>query len=163
MNQPYQNSSDRRTLRNALGEFATGITVVTAHVQRRQGGRRHHQFLCLGFARAAAGAVEPWPALAVAGGFRVVQPLCDQRACRRPGRAFAALFAVGTTDELAGIDLSIGAGGTPILPGCCAWFECRNEIRYPGGDHLILVGYVESFRREKAPLVFHGGRYRELA
>jgi flavin reductase (DIM6/NTAB) family NADH-FMN oxidoreductase RutF len=50
------------------------------------------------------------------------------------------------------------------LPGCSAWFECRNEIRYPGGDHVILVGYVEGFRREaKAPLVFHGGRYRELA
>jgi flavin reductase (DIM6/NTAB) family NADH-FMN oxidoreductase RutF len=31
MNQPYQNSSDRRTFRNALGEFATGVTVVTAH------------------------------------------------------------------------------------------------------------------------------------
>jgi hypothetical protein len=29
---------------------------------------------------------------------------------------------------------------------------------------VILVGYVEGFRREaKAPLIFHGGRYRELA
>jgi len=36
-------------------------------------------------------------------------------------------------------------------------------MRYPGGDHLILVGCVENFRREdKPPLIFHGGRYRTL-
>jgi len=59
--------------------------------------------------------------------------------------------------------LTVGAGGTPILPGCCAWFECRNEMRYPGGDHLIFLGHVESFQREaKPPLIFHGGCYRTL-
>jgi hypothetical protein len=67
-------------------------------------------------------------------------------------------FSQSQEDRFAGIDLKVGAGGTPMLPGCSAWFECRNEIRYPGGDHVILVGYVENFRRqEKPPLVFHGG------
>ena len=76
---------------------------------------------------------------------------------------FSQRFSQSGRDDLSDIDLSIGAGGAPILPGCCAWFECRNEIRYPGGDHLILVGLVEAFhRQEKLPLVFHRGRYREL-
>jgi flavin reductase (DIM6/NTAB) family NADH-FMN oxidoreductase RutF len=73
-------------------------------------------------------------------------------------------FSQSMEDRFAGLDLKVGAGNTPLLAGCSAWFECRNEIRYPGGDHVILVGYVENFRREaKPPLVFHGGRYRKLA
>ena len=77
---------------------------------------------------------------------------------------FSQRFSQSREDRFAGIDLKVGAGGTPLLPGCCAWFECRNEMRYAGGDHLILVGHVESFHREqKQPLIFHGGRYRTLA
>jgi flavin reductase (DIM6/NTAB) family NADH-FMN oxidoreductase RutF len=72
-------------------------------------------------------------------------------------------FSQSQNDRFAGIDTIVGAGGTPILPGCSAWFECRNEMRYPGGDHIILVGYVENFsRQEKRPLIFHGGQYRKL-
>jgi flavin reductase (DIM6/NTAB) family NADH-FMN oxidoreductase RutF len=77
---------------------------------------------------------------------------------------FSQRFSQSNRDDLANIDISIGTGGAPILPGCCAWFECRNEMRYPGGDHLIFVGLVEGFhRQDKLPLVFHRGRYRELA
>jgi len=76
---------------------------------------------------------------------------------------FSQRFAQSQGDRFATVDWQTGAGGTPLLPGCCAWFECRNEMRYPGGDHLILVGCVENFRREdKPPLIFHGGRYRTL-
>ena len=56
-----------------------------------------------------------------------------------------------------------GRGGTPLLEGCCAVLECRNEIQHAGGDHLIFIGRIESCSRmDKAPLVFHGGRYRIL-
>ena len=72
-------------------------------------------------------------------------------------------FSQSQSDRFGGIALKVGAGGTPILPGCCAWFECRNEFRYPGGDHVILVGHVENLHREdKPPLIFHGGNYRFL-
>ena len=32
-----------------------------------------------------------------------------------------------------------GPGGTPLIDGCCAWFECSHEAHYPGGDHLIFL------------------------
>jgi flavin reductase (DIM6/NTAB) family NADH-FMN oxidoreductase RutF len=76
---------------------------------------------------------------------------------------FSQRFSQSRADKFSGIDVRVGPGGTPILPGCCAWFGCRNEMRYPGGDHLILVGHVESLHCEKRPpLIFHGGRYRAL-
>ena len=73
--------------------------------------------------------------------------------------------------KFAGLEFTPGSGGAPLLPGCCAWFECRNETRHAGGDvdehaggdHLIFVGLVEKFRRtDQPPLLFHGGQYRTL-
>jgi flavin reductase (DIM6/NTAB) family NADH-FMN oxidoreductase RutF len=72
-------------------------------------------------------------------------------------------FATSDNEKFAGLDFSPGVGGAPLLPGCCAWFECRNEARHAGGDHIIFVGLVERFRREdREPLVFQGGRYRKV-
>jgi flavin reductase (DIM6/NTAB) family NADH-FMN oxidoreductase RutF len=50
MNQPYPIQLDSRSLRDALGEFATGVAVVTARSANGAAGRRHHQFLRLGVA-----------------------------------------------------------------------------------------------------------------
>ncbi|MCX7165144.1 MAG: flavin reductase family protein [Rhodocyclales bacterium] len=163
MNQPYQYSFDPRSLRDALGEFATGVTVVTARAADGQPiGVTINSF--------ASVSLEPplvlWslglqsPSLAVfesCSHYAVNVLAADQS-------EFAQRFSQSQGDRFAGIEWKDGAGATPILPGCCAWFECRNEMRYPGGDHRIFVGYVENLRREeKLPLVFHGGRYRALA
>ena len=73
-------------------------------------------------------------------------------------------FAARSGDRFAGVPVHEGAFGVPQIDGSCATFECANEIQYAGGDHLIFVGRVEHFAQdeEKSPLIFHGGRYREL-
>ena len=163
MNQPFPIQFDSRSLRDALGEFATGVAVVTA----RGGDGQPVGVTINSFASVS---LEPplvlWslglhsPSLAAfesCSHYAVNILAADQV-------EFSQRFSQAQEDRFAGIATMPGAGGTPLLPGCSAWFECRNEIRYPGGDHLSLVGFVENFRREpKAPLVFHGGRYRELA
>lgn len=162
MNQPYQYSFDARSFRDALGEFATGVAVVTARGADGQPvGVTINSF--------ASVSLEPplvlWslglqsPSLAVfesCSHYAVNVLAADQT-------EFSQRFAQSQSDKFAGIELQTGAGGVQLLPGCSAWFECRNEMRYPGGDHIILVGHVESFHREeKPPLIFHGGRYRVL-
>ncbi len=163
MNPPYQHLLDLRRLRDALGEFATGVAVVTARSADGQPvGVTINSF--------ASVSLEPplvlWslglesPSLAVfeSCSHYAVNVLAADQA------EFSQRFSQSQSDKFAGIDLKVGAGGTPLLPGCCARFECRNEMRYPGGDHVILVGFVEGFsREEKSPLIFHGGRYRSLA
>lgn len=50
--------------------------------------------------------------------------------------------------------------GAPLLPNALAHFECRNEKRYDGGDHLIIIGAVERLsHRDGEPLLFNAGRY----
>jgi flavin reductase (DIM6/NTAB) family NADH-FMN oxidoreductase RutF len=57
-----------------------------------------------------------------------------------------------------------GTGGVPVLDGVLAVLECRVWARYPGGDHVILVGEVlaHSSDREKSPLVYAGGKLTGL-
>ena len=57
-----------------------------------------------------------------------------------------------------------GTGGVPVLDGVLAVLECRVWARYPGGDHVILVGEVlaHSSDPEKSPLVYAGGQLTGL-
>ena len=73
-------------------------------------------------------------------------------------------FASPLADRFAYIPTRPGVGETPLLEGCCAWFECANEAQYPGGDHLIFLGRVENFALGEAgsPLLFHNGCYCQL-
>ncbi|MDP1734488.1 MAG: flavin reductase family protein [Sulfuritalea sp.] len=162
MNPPYQHLLDLRLLRDALGEFATGVTVVTARSADGQPvGVTINSF--------ASVSLEPplvlW-SLGLESASLAVFEACSHYAVNvlaADQTEFSQRFSQSQSDKFDGIDLGVGAGGAPILPGCCALFECRNEARYPGGDHVILIGYVESFsREEKPPLIFHGGRYRTL-
>ena len=163
MNQPSQQLLDQRRLRDVMGDFATGVTVVTARgANGAPAGVTINSF--------ASVSLEPplvlWslglhsPSLAAfeaCGRYAVNVLAADQI-------DLAQRFAQSQRDRFDDVELIVGAGGTPMLAGCCAWFECRNEMRYAGGDHLILVGHVENYQRqEKAPLIFHGGRYRSLA
>ncbi len=163
MNQQYPPFLDSRSLRDALGEFATGVAVVTARAADGQPvGVTINSF--------ASVSLDPplilW-SLGLQSPSLAVFESCSHYAVNILAADQADLsqrFSQSQNDKFAGIDTTGGAGGTPLLPGCCAWFECRNEARYPGGDHIILLGYVEEFQRaEKPPLIFHGGQYRALA
>ena len=74
-------------------------------------------------------------------------------------------FASRLADRFAGVDTRSGLSGSPLLEGCSAWFECRHEAIYPGGDHLVFLGRVERFALNPGhlPLVFHAGAYARIA
>jgi flavin reductase (DIM6/NTAB) family NADH-FMN oxidoreductase RutF len=165
MNQPSPenfDAFDTLALRQALGEFATGVTVVTARSpDGRPVGITVNSF--------AAVSLEPplvlW-SLGRQSPLHEVFESCTHWAVNvlaAGQQALSERFSQPGTDRFADLEWKPGAGDTPLLAGCSAWFECRSEVRHPGGDHLILVGRVERFRRDaRPPLIFHGGRYREL-
>jgi flavin reductase (DIM6/NTAB) family NADH-FMN oxidoreductase RutF len=163
MNQQYPPFLDTRSLRDALGEFATGVAVVTAC-------SRDGQPVGVTINSFASVSLDPplvlW-SLGLQSPSMAVFEACSHYAVNILAADQVELsqrFSQSVNDKFSGIATKVGAGGTPLLPGCCAWFECRNELRYPGGDHIILVGHVENFsRQEKPPLIFHGGQYRKLA
>ncbi|TRZ68512.1 MAG: flavin reductase [Rhodocyclaceae bacterium] len=159
------NQFDPRDFRNALGSFATGVAVVTA----QDGSGELTGLTVNSFASVS---LDPplvlWslslftPALAV---FRH----CSHYAINVLAADQLELsnhFAKTGDDQrrFAELQFDRGLGGAPLLRDCCAWFECRNETRHDGGDHLIFVGRVENYRYEdRPPLLFQGGQYRWLA
>jgi 3-hydroxy-9,10-secoandrosta-1,3,5(10)-triene-9,17-dione monooxygenase reductase component len=152
-------SSEARLFRDALGAFATGVTIVTTvDPSGRDIGLTASSFNSV--------SLDPpmvlWslskrssnlPAFIAAPWFAVHVLAHDQD-------DLSVRFAQRGVDRFDGLDLERGQGGIPLLNGCAARFECRTEFRYEGGDHVIFVGRVEKFEHSRrTPLVFHGGRY----
>ncbi len=152
-----------RDLRDTLGSFATGVTVLTTLASDGEP---------IGVTISSFNAVSLNPPL-------ILWSLaCDspRLAAFRCASHYAVnvlaanqqwvsdTFASRDDDRFGGVGVRSGLAGVPLIEGCSAWFECRNEAQYPGGDHLVFIGRVERHARSKfaEPLVFHAGRYRQL-
>jgi flavin reductase (DIM6/NTAB) family NADH-FMN oxidoreductase RutF len=78
-------------------------------------------------------------------------------------QALSNRFAGSREQRFSGLEMRDGLGGAPLIDDCLARFECRNDIQYAGGDHLIFVGRVERFERSAGkPLIYFGGGYRGI-
>jgi flavin reductase (DIM6/NTAB) family NADH-FMN oxidoreductase RutF len=152
-----------RDLRDTLGCFATGVTVLTTLASDGEP---------IGVTISSFNAVSLNPPL-------ILWSLaCDspRLAAFRCASHYAVnvlaanqqwvsdTFASRDDDRFGGVAVRSGLAGVPLIEGCSAWLECRNEAQYPGGDHLVFIGRVERHARSKfaEPLVFHAGRYRQL-
>lgn len=150
---------EARTLRDALGHFATGVTVVTTlGPEGEHIGVTVNSFAALSLDPPLvlwSLAKRSWslPAFEAAGHFAIHVLAHDQQ-------ALSDRFAKAGHDKFAGVEVGQGLGGVPLLPGGAAVFQCSVAHRYDGGDHLILVGRVEALAtRSAAPLLFYRGRY----
>lgn len=154
---------DPHNFRDALGCFATGVTVITA-------ANGQEEWVGLTVNSFASVSLNPpmvlWslsmfaPSLGVFQGAThfVVNVLAASQ------DELAMNFAGPSDDKFKGVKIRQGLGGAPVLEGAAATFECRNAFRYYGGDHLIFVGAVETYHHLRTePLLFcHGtyGRFR---
>ena len=150
----YRTGSDPRTLRDALGCFATGVTVVTCLDARRQAGRADRQQLHLGVARpaAAAGLRRQGRRRARAA---LIEAAISRSMCCRPGSSRPrSAFRPATRTASAPTPGRRGELGAPVLKESLGVFECERHAVHDGGDHHILVGQVvkASFDAEPRPL-----------
>ncbi|GGR51313.1 flavin reductase family protein [Streptomyces netropsis] len=151
---------DQRLLRTCLGQFATGVTVVTCDAAGAPHGATVNAFT----------AVSLDPALVLVSLDR------GSKACRHlAGRP----FTVNVLSEEQG-DLALhfagreatdpprwvrpASGLAPRLADPLATIACSPWAAYDGGDHVLFLGRVEEFdwRADGRPLVFHQGEFRGL-
>lgn len=159
----YRSGHDPRTLRDALGCFATGVTVVTCvNADGQPAGLTVNSFtsvsldpplllVCL-YKQAASA-----PALVEASHFAInVLQAGQQPASIR--------FSTRHEDRFGVTPWSCGEAGAPILKDSLGVFECEQFALYDGGDHHILVGQVikASFDAAVDPLLYFRGSYRRL-
>lgn len=151
------NRFDARDLRRALGQYATGVTVVTTVHDGERYGMTANSFTSVSLNPplvlwAAAKSSPSLTAFERADRFAVNVLAADQHHLSRQ-------FATTGTDKFDGVGLV--EAELPLLEGTVAHFVCRRTQRVDAGDHVVFFGEIESFEAPGGePLVFHSGFYR---
>ncbi|WDV56840.1 flavin reductase family protein [Streptomyces coeruleorubidus] len=164
---------DPAEFRRVLGNFATGVAVITAPLAATGDSPDDSPagFACQSFTSLS---LDPplvafmvgrtsttWPRIARAGVFCVnVLGAGQGELCRA--------FAVSGADKFAGVAYDAApASGSPRLSGAVAWIDCTIHAVHTGGDHLIVVGRVDALGTAAGdpdgPLLFHRGRFARLS
>lgn len=150
---------DSRQLRNALGRFPTGVTVITTRgPDGKREGLTANSFSALSLDPPLVlwSIVRKSASLAgfLASGHFAINVLASHQS------DLSHRFATPNDDKFGGLEVREGFGGSPLLPGTLASFECRTEQTIEGGDHLLFVGRVHRISyRSGEPLIFNAGKY----
>ncbi|AWV85647.1 MULTISPECIES: flavin reductase family protein [Acinetobacter] len=150
-----------RSLRQLLGQYATGITVVTAlDVNQRKIGMTANSFTSV--------SLDPplilWNIAKSATHFEdfkqaeyfAINILNEDQYLE------SKHFSKSADDKFEGLDDVDEYMGIPILNKSLTTFVCRQYELHEAGDHYIIVGQIEACRNQMGnPLVFHNGQYKQ--
>ena len=149
-------------LRQALGKFATGVTVVTCHGAKGPCGITANSFSSV--------SLEPplvlWNIAKVSHSLRAYldAEYFAINVLAAGQQELSSHFAQSDHTVFNGIDYDTSDRGVPLLPDSVARFECRTHQVHDCGDHYIIVGEVDSYRsNEREPLLFYNGRYASVS
>ena len=154
---------DSKLQRKIMGQFATGVTVVTTGEGAARTGLTVSSFTSL--------SLDP-PLILVAldnrstsrddirrnGSFAVSILSVDQEEASRK-------FATPGPKDFSAFAWQTAVTGAPILEGSLAWVDCRLHSVLPGGDHEIFVGEIVAGEAsdQPAPLLYFSGKYRRVS
>lgn len=163
---PYGTSEfDSRQFRTAMGQFCTGVTIITTNAPGAEGeADQPVGFACQSF---AALSLDPplvifcpmktsrsWPAIEERGAF-VVNVLANHQ------QSVSAKFGAPGENKFAGIEWDPSPLGLPVLRHSLTWVECTVDSVLDGGDHYIVVGRAQTLGEvlQDKPLLFYRGGY----
>ena len=153
------------SFREALGHYASGITVITSHTDDEPIG-----FTCQSFY-----SVSMSPPLV---SFRVMSSSASYPKIRQAGRfavnilsgaqvSISNQFARRGTDKWHEVEWQQSPLGNPIIAGSLHWLDCEIHAEHVAGDHLIVIGEVKALNLQEAtasqPLLYFKGQYCNLA
>ncbi|MPY56184.1 flavin reductase family protein [Streptomyces spongiae] len=148
-----------REFRNAMGRFATGITVVSTQVDGKVHGMTANGFMSVSLS----------PRLVLVS---IREEARIRGLLERSGTYGVSVLSRGhrlVSDHFAGRrgapppDGFVELEGVPVVADALTHLAARIVAIHPAGDHLLYLGEVLDFaERQGEPLIFHGGRYREL-
>jgi flavin reductase (DIM6/NTAB) family NADH-FMN oxidoreductase RutF len=153
------------SFREALGHYASGITVITSHIEGEPIG-----FTCQSFY-----SVSMSPPLV---SFSVMSSSASFPKIRQAGRFAVNIlsneqiqisnqFARRGTDKWHGVEWQESPLGNPIIDGSLHWLDCEIYAEHAAGDHMIVIGEVKALNVKEAcaaqPLLYFKGQYRNIA
>lgn len=151
---------DGRRFRDVLGNWATGVSVITAVHDGEPVGLAANSFTSVSLDPplvlfCAGKESTTWPRIQAAGAYAVNVLAADQA-------ELSKVFAQKGADRFVGVDYHSGATGSPILDGVLAYLDCEIEAEHDAGDHVLVVGRVVDLdipRADAEPLLFFRGGY----
>jgi 3-hydroxy-9,10-secoandrosta-1,3,5(10)-triene-9,17-dione monooxygenase reductase component len=151
---------DPRSMREVIGHFASGVTIVTALTEDGPIG-----FTCQSFSSlsldpplvtfAPARTSQTWRRLREIGRF------CVNVLAEAQDDLSQAFARSGDDDRFEGVSWRPSPHGHPVLEGVVAWIDAEPWAEYDGGDHTIVVARVLDLGAdpERRPLLYHRGTY----
>jgi flavin reductase (DIM6/NTAB) family NADH-FMN oxidoreductase RutF len=153
---------DPRELRNVMGNFATGVTIITTKdATGKPFGLTANAFSSL--------SLDP-PLLLIC-----VDKKVDCYACFEETKVFGVNFLSEDQDQLStrfatkgiekfeGVSYKLGELGVALLDGAVTHIECKLVNAYEGGDHTIYIGEIQNATvLSDRPLLFFRGKYYKL-
>ena len=157
-------SFDIRTFGDTLGLFVTGVTVITT---------RDANGSPVGITANSFNSVSLAPPLvlwSVGLNALSLSAFFDANAfavhiLREDQAELSKRFARSGTNKFEGLAVDQGLYDLPLLPDCAARLECVPYAKHEAGDHILFIAEVQRLESDPIamPLVYHGGRYAELA
>ena len=153
--------------RTAMGQFATGVTVVTTLDGASPQGITVNALTSV--------SLDPPIVMIALGRRRFIVPAID--ASRRyavnvlaedqqwMSDCFAGANVTPNRDAFCGAAWHPGSTGLPLISGAIATLECSVQDRFEVGDHYLYVGHVDVCtidEPEAPPLLYHRKRYLRI-
>lgn len=157
---------DSQTFKNTLAKWASGVTVVTTHLNGQYHGMTASAFASLSLDPPlilinVGKQTNTHEFITKSGGFAVNIMRSTQLEW---GKLFAGLLGE-KENQFDNFDYNVAETGAPILPGAAGWLDCSVYATYDGGDHSIFVGLVEAAGSvtENDPLLYFNRQWGEFA
>jgi flavin reductase (DIM6/NTAB) family NADH-FMN oxidoreductase RutF len=153
------NQSTQQDLRQILGKFLTGVTVITTLDQHA---------IPVGFTANSFTSVSLDPPLVLV---CMAQSAGLAPVFRRAGsyainilsteqETISNSFARKDADRFAAVNWQGKVTGSPVIDGCAAWLDCEMYEKIIAGDHMVLIGrIVDAEKTARHPLGYYQGRY----
>lgn len=155
------NAQNPRALRDAFGQFVTGVTIVTARAETGPVAITANSFTSV--------SLDPpivlWSANSSSGRFPHF----------KAAKHYAIHVLAGHQDDLcwkaardlnglADVEMSENEHGVPLIENCLARFECELYAMHPAGDHELVLGQVTRVETntEQEALTFFQGQIHQL-
>ncbi|MDH3350605.1 MAG: flavin reductase family protein [Gammaproteobacteria bacterium] len=154
-------TEQRQELRQCLGKFATGVTVVTCDGSDGPCGITANSF-------SSVSLQPPLVLWNIAKVSNSLQAYLDAEyfainILSAGQQKLSSHFAQSDHTLWDNVQYDTSADNVPLLRDTVACFECRTHQIHDCGDHFIIVGEIERFRSSNdEPLVFYGGQYAAL-
>lgn len=151
---------DDRLFRNAMGKFATGVTVITTEHEGEVHGMTANAFMSV--------SLEPkLVVISIGEKARCLSKIQDSQTfavniLAADQQEFSMIFA-GQKKDAEPVDFERLAD-LPVLPGALAQISCDVVSEYVEGDHTLFIGKVRDIVLDESqePLLFYAGKYRAL-